>query len=67
MGLFCPPPKSIEDSTALELVETAEANIKLWKTHQASTHLLTDFAVSLLNLAAKKLNTNETTISKRAL
>lgn len=55
MGLFCLPPKLIDECTAMELVETAEANIKLWKDNQDCDYLLKEFAVKNLKDAAKKI------------
>jgi len=53
MGLFCLPPKLIKDCTPLELIETAEANIKLWKDNQDCVYLLKFSVVYLENIINK--------------
>jgi hypothetical protein len=60
MGLFCLPEESIENSTAMQLVEAAEQNIALWKTNQSCEYLLDSFATTLLKDAAKKVRANST-------
>lgn len=40
MGLFCIPSKAIKDMTAIDYVECAEANLRLWREHPRCDYLL---------------------------
>ena len=55
MGLFSLPPKPIDDCTAEELVDTAIANLKLWKENPDCDYLIFTFAIPQLNDAMRKL------------
>lgn len=57
MGLFSLPSKPREQCTAIDFVDTAQNNLKLWKDlggHQDHDYLVT-MAISYLNDAMRKL------------
>ena len=61
MGIFALPPKLKEDCTAKELIETAEANIKIYLGQVGEkdndwTYLLRSFALGCLEDAKEKLD-----------
>lgn len=55
MGLFSLPSKPIEECTAEDLVDTAIANLKLWKENPDSDYLIFTYAIPLLNDAMRKI------------
>ena len=59
MGLFVLAPKSIDECSVNELVETAVKNIELWKKNKDCGYLLNDFAAMMLTVAADKITKNQ--------
>lgn len=62
MGYFTLPPKSQHECTPLEIVDTAIANIKLWKDYEDGEYLLElaicDLEIALLKVKEQKNNGN---------
>jgi len=57
MGLFITP--NLKEESVEDFVQTAEANIKLWRKNPDSEYLLECFAVNCLVSAARLVRKNE--------